>query len=281
MDVDINSKDSKGNSEYALGALLNQVGSGFKVSLKPDLLLEYDKWNVAQGNSIQYDSTGIIVNNFSISQGDQSLSINSTAPSVTAPIKIDLKNFEIASITKLAHQDSLYASGTINGTAEITDPTKNMVFTSDLQVNNLTYKLDTIGNVQIKVNNQTANTYNADVAITGNNNDVHLTGKYYTGEGRMDMNLAMNSLNLAIVKPFAAGQLDDIKGILKGNVGIKGTTANPQVDGSFNFQNTSLVPTISGERFTLPLQLIHKAYILIISLYLILQEIRRCLTVMY
>jgi hypothetical protein len=73
LDVDVDSKDEKGKAEYALGALLSQVGGGFKVSLKPDLLLDGDKWNVSQDNSIQYDSTGVIVNNFSISQGNQSL----------------------------------------------------------------------------------------------------------------------------------------------------------------------------------------------------------------
>ncbi len=252
LNADVDAKDQKGNSQYVLGALLQQVGAGFKVSLKPDLMLDYSKWNVGQGNSIQYDSTGVIVNNFSVSQGNQSINVNSTAQSTSAPIKVDLKNFEIATIAKLAHQDSLLASGTINGTAEITNPTKSPVFTSDITINNLTYKLDTIGNVHVKVNNQTANAYTADVTITGNGNDVHLTGNYYTGEGKMDLNLMMNQLNLAIIKPFAAGQLDDITGILKGNVKIQGTTANPQVAGSFNFQNATLVPTISGERFTLP-----------------------------
>jgi len=252
LDVDADSKDAKGNDEYMLGALLSQVGSGFKISLKPDLLLDGDKWNVAQGNSIQYDTTGIIVNNFSISQGNQSLTLNSTSPSVTAPIKIDLKNFEIATITRLAHQDSLLASGTINGTAEVTNPTKEMVFTSDITVNNLTYKLDTIGNIAVKVDNKTANAYNADVAITGNGNDVRLTGLYYTGEGKMDLNLALNQLNLAIIKPFAAGQIDDISGFLKGKVNIQGTTNKPAIDGSFNFENASVVPTMSGERFTIP-----------------------------
>lgn len=252
VSVDVDARDAKDKTQYALGALLQQVGAGFKVSLKPDLTLDYSKWNVAQGNSIQYDSTGVIVNNFSISQGNQSLNINSTAQSTSAPIKVDLKNFEISTITKMAHQDSLLASGTINGTAEITNPTTNPVFTSDITVSNLTYKLDTIGNLQLKVNNQTANAYNADVSITGNGNDVRLTGTYYTGEGKMDLNLLMNSLNLGIVKPFAVGQLDDITGILKGNVKIQGTTTNPAVDGQFNFQNASIVPTISGERFRLP-----------------------------
>ena len=252
LSVDLDAKDKSANTQYALGALLNQVGSGFKISLKPDITLDHEKWNVGAGNSILYDSTGVIVNNFGISQGNQSININSTAQNVAAPIQVDLKNFEIGTITKFAHQDSLLASGVINGTAQVTNPTKNPVFTSDITVSNLTYKLDTIGNLQLKVNNQTANTYNADVAITGNKNDVHLTGTYHTGDGKIDMDLAMNSLNLGIVKPFAVGQLDDITGILKGNVKIQGTTANPSVDGNFGFANASLVPTISGERFSLP-----------------------------
>ncbi|MFT4153766.1 translocation/assembly module TamB domain-containing protein [Parafilimonas sp.] len=252
LGVDVSSNDSKDKTQYALGALLNQIDSGFRISLKPDLVLDGDKWNVGANNAIQYDSSGIVINNFSISQGNQSLSLNSTSPLPTAPIKIDLKNFEIATITKIAHQDSLLASGTINGTAEITNPTKDMVFTSDLTINNLAYKLDTIGNLAIKVDNKTANAYNADVSVTGKGNDVRLTGLYYTGESRMDLNLALNNLNLAMVKAFAAGQLDDIRGFLRGGIAIKGTTSAPDIDGRLNFANASFVPTISGERFTIP-----------------------------
>ena len=49
---------------------------------------------------------------------------------------------------------------------------------------------------------------------------------YYTGEGRMDLKLNLNQVNLAIVKPFAAGQLKDISGLLKGNINISGTTSS-------------------------------------------------------
>jgi hypothetical protein len=75
---------------------------------------------------------------------------------------------------------------------------------------------------------------------------------YYTGEGRMDLKLNMNQVNLAIVKPFAAGQLKDISGYLKGNVNIGGTIAQPAVNGDIRFENASITPTISGETFKLP-----------------------------
>ncbi len=252
VDVDAIAKDDKGKKQYALGALLQQAGAGFNISLKPELTLDYDPWDVAKDNSIYYDSSDIIVNNFEISRKDQSIAINSASQSATAPVNIGLKHFEISTIARLAHEDSLLASGLIDGTAQITNPTKNLVFTSDLSVSDLTYKLDTIGNLNIKVNNKIANAYNADVTLTGNNNNVHLSGIYYTGESSMNLNLDMKSLNLAMIKPFAAGQLNDITGMLTGSVAIAGTTSGPRVNGDLHFKNASFIPTISGERFNLP-----------------------------
>ncbi|MEP6512493.1 MAG: translocation/assembly module TamB domain-containing protein, partial [Parafilimonas sp.] len=252
LDAALVVNDNKGKPQYQLAALLNQIPNGIKVSVKPgDLLLNYSQWTVASDNYIQYDSMGVIVNNFKINQGNQSLSINSTSLNESAPIKVDFSNFEIATLTKIANQDSLLLGGVINGNALITNPTKNMIFTSDISIANLSYKKDTLGNATIKVNNQQANTFAADVALIGNGNDVKLNGLYYTGESRMDFKVNVNSLNLATIKPFAAGQLNDIRGIAKANLNITGTLTQPKVLGDLHFENASVVPTMSGERFTL------------------------------
>ena len=68
----------------------------------------------------------------------------------------------------------------------------------------------------------------------------------------MDLQLALNRLNLAIVKPFAADQLTDIGGELKGSATIQGTISQPSVNGSLNFDNAFIIPAITGERLTLP-----------------------------
>ena len=90
----------------------------------------------------------------------------------------------------------------------------------------------------------------------------------------MDLKLNMNQVNLAIVKPFAAGQLKDISGYLKGNVNIWGTTAQPAVNGDIHFENASITPAISGETLNYlmkQLLLIQKEFISINLLYLILR----------
>ena len=253
LDFNLGSADQKGKLQYALGGLLNQIKNGLQISMKDSLVLDYNRWDVAQGNFIRYDSVaGILVNNFSISQNGQSITVNSTEQTPNAPIKVDFNNFQIATITKIAHQDSIAVEGSINGNAVVSNIMKSPLFTSDLQVNNVIYKRDTIGNLSLKVNNEEANTYAADISLEGNNTDVKINGKYYTGEGRLDMLLALNRLNLAIAKPFAAGQLIDIGGDLKGNATIQGTVSNPDINGTLNFDNAFVIPAITGERLTLP-----------------------------
>ncbi len=251
--IDLDVRDRKNKTQYNVAGLLAQIPQGFKFSLAPDsLVLYYDKWAVAADNFIQYDSTGILINNFKIENNGQSLSVNSTPQTVNAPLQITFSNFQIGTLTKIANQDSLLADGTINGNALIKNPTTSPVFTSDLQVNNLTYKKDTVGNVVIKVNNETANAYTADISIEGNKNDIKLNGTYYTGTGsRMDLKLGVNSLNLASLKPFVSGEITDMDGILKTNLSIAGTTDKPSVNGTINFENAYIIPAATGEKLTL------------------------------
>ncbi|WP_153796147.1 translocation/assembly module TamB domain-containing protein [Foetidibacter luteolus] len=246
-------KDSKEKNRYHLAGRLEQAPQhGIKFTMHPDsLLLNYDQWEVARDNFIRYDSTGLLVNNFRISHQGQSLRLNSMADSATSPIEAKFDNFHIRTLTDFAEQDSLLADGVINGNAVVSNVMTSPVFTTDLTIADLSYRKDTIGTVVAKVNNETANAFAANVSIKGKGNAVVLDGKYYTGEGRMDMNLDINNLDLSTLKGFSAGQLKDAGGSLKGKIAIAGTTKEPAINGSLRFANAFLVPTMLGEKFTL------------------------------
>ncbi len=247
----LNIKDAASKNKYGLGLKLAQENTAFKIHLSDSLLLDYENWTVNNSNFIRYDSTGIIVRDFAISNNGQSLSIQSQQENVQAPIEVNLKDFHIKTLTNLAEQDSLQIDGTINGNVVVRDAMTNPVFTSDISVNNLTYAKDTVGNITVKVDNQEANTFNAAVAITGKGNDVQLKGKYYTGEGRMNMQLDVNNLNMSSIQPLTFGALTYADGSLKGNVAISGTTANPNIDGAVRFENANIIPAATGEKLHL------------------------------
>ena len=245
-------KDKEEKVRYHFSTTLMPKDNGLTFSLSPEnALLNYEEWDVSKDNYIHYDSLGIIAHNFKITHNNQSLSINSQSLSPTAPVEVAFNDFHIKTLTDFADQDSLLMDGAINGHVLIKDPVKNPVFTSDLAFNNFSYKLDTLGNINVKVDNETANAFNADIKITGQDNDVSLTGKYYTGEGNIDMLLDINKLNLASIRGFIAGQLQDAGGFVSGNFKINGNSKSPKVNGTLQFNNAFVTPTMLGERFTL------------------------------
>lgn len=247
----LNIKDKKGKDKYGLGVKVAPENMGIKTSLSDTLMLNYNNWAVDNSNYIRYDSTGIIIHHFSINNQGESLGINSKTENTSAPVDVTIKDFYIKTLTNLAEQDSLAVDGVINGTATVSNIMTAPVFISDITVDNLMYNTDTVGNIIVKVDNQTTNAYNANVAITGHGNDVQLSGKYYTGEGRMDLKMDVNNLNMASVRPLTFGALTQADGSLKGNIVMKGTTTKPEVVGSMRFENASLTPAASGEKLHL------------------------------
>ena len=247
----LNIEDAAGKNKYQLGATVTQVKDGIRASLSDTLMLDFEKWTVDKTNYIQYDSAGIIAHNFSIRNDGQLLDIKSQSNKANAPVDIVLKDFNLKTLTNLAEKDSLKLEGLINGKILVKNMMTNPIFTSDIAINSITFNKDTVGNISVKVDNETANAFNAAVAISGNGNDVKLLGKYFTGEGRMDMKLEMNNLNLSSIRPFTFGALTYADGSLKGGAEIKGYLNDPDVTGKLNFENANITPDATGEKLHL------------------------------
>ena len=241
-------KDSKGKDRYRLAGQLQKLASGIKFHFFPDsLLLNYEQWLVTRDNFLQYDSAGIVARDFTISNQGDSLSLNTEGATGAAPLDVRFDHFRLSTISRLANQDSVSADGVLNGTAQVKNIMSKPLFTSDLKVVDLSYKTDTLGDLTIKVNNEKANAYTADIGLQGKDNDIGITGDYYTGERKMDVNLDLRRVNLGAFTGAVQGTIDQMKGYLAGKFTITGTVDKPNVRGNLYFDSTVITPTISGE----------------------------------
>jgi len=240
---------------YALAGSAQQVGAdGFRLSLSPDsLLLDGDRWSVPAGNFVEYTPAGILAQDFVLSNGGQSLALQSAQPVRGAPLNATFTNFQIRTLTDFANQDTALVDGVINGTATVTGATTAApVFTSNLAVENIAFRRDTLGTVTAKVNNETAGAVAADVALTGFGNDVQLTGLYYIAGQRLDMDLAIRNLELAKLPGLSFGAVDAAGGSLQGQLAVDGTLTAPVLVGSVHFDSAYVTPALLGSRFTIP-----------------------------
>lgn len=250
INYNITTKDEKDVTQFLIAGNAKSLNDITEISLNPNgLKLNYTDWTVAENNRIQIGKNGILADNFRISNAGSEISLQSESQTANAPLNISLKDFKIETITELIKKDTVLARGTINGTAQLRNLTKKMTFTSDLNISDLIVYGNPVGNLAVRVNNTSPNLLNADIALSGNNNDVKILGDYNTSTSTFDMNMAINQLQMKSVQGFSMNAITNTEGYISGNLKITGTTAKPNILGKVKFNDAGLEIAKTGSDF--------------------------------
>lgn len=233
-------KDVKDKDRYLLAGQLQNQDGDTQIKLADNLILNYEAWNMVPDNRIRFGRNGIYARDFVLSKDTSSITIQSQAETPDAPLAIDFKDFKIETITNIIQKHSLVMSGNINGNALVKDISTNPVFTADMKISEFTFNNSPVGNIDIKVNNETANTYAANVVISGQDNNVNLDGKYFAGSKSFDLDLDVQKLNVKSIEGFSMGQIKDGSGYFNGKFKITGTAEAPKVNGNLKFNDIAL-----------------------------------------
>ncbi|GEN75992.1 translocation/assembly module TamB domain-containing protein [Chryseobacterium hagamense] len=250
INYNITTKDQKDVTQFLIAGNAKSLNDITEISLNPNgLKLNYTDWTVAENNRIQIGKNGILADNFRLSNGGSEISLQSESQTANAPLNVSLKDFRIETIMELVKKDTVLARGTINGTAQLRDLTKKLTFTSDLNVSDLIVYGNPVGNLAVKVNNTSPNLLNANIALSGNNNDVKILGDYNTSTSTFDMNMAINQLQMKSVQGFSMNAITNTEGYISGNLKITGTTAKPNILGKVKFNDAGLEIAKTGSDF--------------------------------
>ncbi len=250
INYNITTKDEKEATQFLIAGNARSLNDITEISLNPDgLKLNYTDWTVAENNKIQISDRGILADNFRLSNAGSEILLQSETNVPGSPLNVSLKDFKIETITEFIKKDTVLARGTINGTAQLRNVTKNMTFTSDLNISDLFVYGNPIGNLAVKVNNVSPNVLNADVALSGNDNDVKILGDYNTSSSTFDLNMAINKLQMKSVQGFSMNAITNTEGYISGNLKITGKTDQPNILGKVKFNDVGLEIAKTGSDF--------------------------------
>ncbi|MDH6250998.1 hypothetical protein M2347_000725 [Chryseobacterium sp. H1D6B] len=250
INYNITTKDEKDATQFLIAGNAKSLNDITEISLNLNgLKLNYNDWTVAENNKIQISSKGILADNFKLYNNGSEISLQSETSSPNSPLNVSLKDFKIETITEIIKKDSLLAKGTINGTAQLRDLSKKMTFTSDLNISDLIVYGNPIGNLAVKVNNTSPNVLNADIALSGNNNDVKILGDYNTSSSTFDLNMDIKQLQMKSVQGFSLNAIANTEGYISGNLKVTGSTDKPNILGKVKFNNAGLEIVKTGSDF--------------------------------
>ncbi|TDO23252.1 uncharacterized protein DUF490 [Pedobacter duraquae] len=253
LGLNIYLRDSKFKDKYVLGGKFQSINKDFRFSLDPSkLLLAYEKWSIAPENYIQFGKSGVLANNFNLSQGNQLLGINSTSNTPNSPLNVEFKNFRIETLTRFAETDTALIGGAINGTVNVKDLMATPKFEANLTVNELRYQKDQLGTLRVAVNNNTQNAFEVNVALSGVH-ELRVNGFYYTApNAALDMTLNIDKIDLKSLQSLSMGQIKNGSGTITGALNIKGTPTAPKVLGDIRFNQTAFTATYVNSYFRMP-----------------------------
>ncbi|SKB49296.1 Family of unknown function [Sphingobacterium nematocida] len=262
-DIKLWIKDKADSLQYALASAVQIAPDAYDIRLMPDsLVLNYETWTVAPSNHIRFSKAGLYANDFNIINQAQELSIQSADSTANSPLTVSFSNFKLPTLTRMVTTDSLGIEGTINGKATISELQNNPTVVADLLIEQFTYAKQPVGDISVKVNNEQQNIYALDIDVTGQDNNVQLSGTYSinpTGESQIDADLRLQPLTVRTLQAFSMGALGQSTGELTGNLKINGTPNAPQLNGEIAFQDVNLNVAMINADFSLDQQIIRFA----------------------
>ncbi|KDN54560.1 translocation/assembly module TamB domain-containing protein [Flavobacterium seoulense] len=251
IDYELVVSDLENKEKYVINGNLKDTLGASLVHLNPErLLLNYENWNIDPNNFIKLQKKGLVISKFILENNGQSFGIQSETEVPNAPIVADFKNFKLETLTSIA-KSNFEAGGAINGNATVSNLTENPLFVADLAIENASIKKDTIGNLIIKVDNKTANLYNANVELTGFDNQVNIDGNYNVSNQNLDFIVAIDKLQMKSVQPFTLENLKESEGFLNGKLEVKGQASAPNVNGNITFNSVAFNVTQLNSKFKL------------------------------
>ncbi|HEX2534375.1 MAG TPA: translocation/assembly module TamB domain-containing protein [Chitinophagaceae bacterium] len=246
-------EDKGGADRYRLAGLLTQPAPGaMTFSLNPDsLLLNYQRWTITPGNSISMRDNQILANDFNLQQNGQVLSLQS-GTGTNPPLNVTFTAFRLGTITGFIKSDTLLVDGVMNGSVSLRNLMQQPVFTSNLTISDLSFRQDTVGNINLQVASS-GERYVTDASITGKGNDIRVTGSFAPQGSALglDLDLNVNRLELNTLEGMLSGFLKQASGAITGSVAINGTSTDPDLQGRLNFDSASFTTTLLGGPLTI------------------------------
>lgn len=109
-----------------------------------------------------------------------------------------------------------------------------------------------MGTMTLDAKSLGGNSYDFDASIKEGDVDLDLTGDYKTTETEafLNLDLALNKVNMKALEGFSLGEITNADGSFKGNFKVEGTLAAPKYEGSITFNDADMTVKKLNAPFT-------------------------------
>jgi hypothetical protein len=239
--------------KFALHLLNTARNDRYRLHINPPFLINRQKWSVPDNNRIIFSDSFLEFHNFMLERDQQAIVIQSQdkpADADFAPIRIDIRNFQLSEIARLIDYEESFLDGVLEGSTTLSRPDTSYLFDANLRVEDLTLSEAKAGDLQILANTSSDNqSVDVSLKLAGKQNDVDLSGKYILPDNQLDFELDAPRIQMQLLDFFAMGFIDESQGRLGARLDIGGSVTLPEVEGELSLDSASTVVEYLQSRY--------------------------------
>ena len=225
-----------------------------------DLLVNDSMWHLQKDGYVDFEDGKVRFKDIRLSCHEQQMSLDGSMPyTANDTLALSFDRFDLSTLDFLFRGSGFDLDGTVYGDATVSDMKNELSLIADMEVRQLGFNGETYGDADIHSRwDHSQDAILLDVGLRNQDrNALALTGGYYTKkkDDNLDFRLSLDSLNLSMASPFLKGVAERIQGYCQGDLSIKGSLQQPDLQGAIrvfdggckiNFLNTfyTFSPTI-------------------------------------
>lgn len=205
------------------------------------LTLNDTTWYISDSNLITIQGNKVSVDNLKFLHNDHFLGLDGVVSENPADsFSVSLHNFTLDFINPLL-PDEMVMGGMLDGETFLSNLYNEPSFQSDITIDNFSYGTDTVGSGELlAIWLPKEQKINLDFYLAKQLTDhLKLSGSYYPAkaDSSLDLNVVFNEFPLSVVETFLAENVDQIRGKLSGKVGLSGSMAKPDFNGTLTMDS--------------------------------------------
>ncbi len=232
-----NSVAQVSSDNYAeLGADIDFFEERIELKFEDSNIIAYEEsWNFANNNKVTFTKEKIVIDSLNISNMDQSLGFNGAIAIEKDSLETMTVNFNQLEVKNINAVTAQTYEGLLNGELIAQNLLFDPLFFGNLTVDELNINDFLVGDIAGSLNwNDPLKKLEVEFGVNRNDNDIILLdgGIYPRSTEQLDLQLHLNSSNLAIAEPYISDYFTEIDGFITGDFNIIGQLNAPALSGN-------------------------------------------------
>ncbi len=223
-----------------------------ELRLDSSMLVNRSPWEVYPDNYLRFYEESLFARDLRIQQDQKEIAIRSLEREAdVSPLELSFRQIDMGRFDLIGGE--ALVQGILDGYFVVNDLFTDFTFTADLNIDELGFSGDTIGDVQMLVISPDPGFFELEASVKGYGNQVDLQGTYQQDDVPfMDIELTLGNLELTTLEALTFEQLSDMEGQISGNLHLVGEPANPTMDGAIHFDQVGFHAVFLNARYTIP-----------------------------